>query len=106
MCYFFCRHRDRCNRREIWRVNGDAMNSGALRAEPIYGKWFRVGDGVRHFWRISEVAGNPTELAVEIHPLAHPQVVEVLVTAHSPEPITGQLPLLVAEVVPQRHDRE
>ena len=41
------------------------LMSGALRAEPIYGKWFRVGDGVKHFWRISEVAGNPMRVTIK-----------------------------------------
>ena len=52
----------------------------------------------------AQVAGGLAELAVHVLPLADPQVVQVLAAAHPAERRRGQLALLVAQVVPQRHE--
>ncbi len=53
-----------------------------------------------------QLAGDAAELAEEVHPLAHPQVVEVLLAAHPAELVARQLTLLRAQVVPQGDDRQ
>ena len=54
----------------------------------------------------AEFAGHPAQLAEQIHPLPHAQVVEELVAAHPPELIARQCPLLFAQVVPQCDHRQ
>ena len=54
----------------------------------------------------AEVAGDPAELAEQVLPLAHAQVVEVLGPAQLAELVGRQLPLLGAQVVPQGDDRQ
>ena len=54
----------------------------------------------------AEVAGDPAELAEQVLPLAHPQVVEVLGAAQLAELVGRPLPLLGAQVVPQGDDRQ
>ena len=53
-----------------------------------------------------QLAGDAPELAEQVHPLAHPQVVEELLSAHPPELVARQLALLRAQVVPQGDDRQ
>ena len=47
-----------------------------------------------------------TQLGVQVLPLTHPQVVQVLPAAHPPESTAGQRFLLLAQVVPQVDQRE
>ena len=58
-------------------------------------------------WRLDVVEGHAEvthqlpQLATQVLPLAHPQVVEVLRPAHPPELVAGHALLLVAQVAPQ-----
>ena len=54
----------------------------------------------------AEVARRLLKLAVHVLPLAHPQVVQVLTAAQPAERGRRQLPLLLAEVVPECHERQ
>ena len=54
----------------------------------------------------AEVAGDLAQLAEQVLPLAHAQVVEVLGAAQPAELVARQRPLLLAEVVPQGDDRQ
>ena len=53
-----------------------------------------------------ELAGDASELAVEIDPFANTQVVDVLTPAEPAEGVARQRPLPVAQVVPERDDRQ
>ena len=54
----------------------------------------------------ADLPRHPTQLAVEVAPLADPHVVQVLVDAHAAEGIPRQFGLSLAEVVPERDDRQ
>ena len=56
--------------------------------------------------RTPRSAATWPQLAVQVLPLAHPQVVEVLGAAQPPELVRRQRPLPLAQVVPQGHDRQ
>ena len=53
-----------------------------------------------------QLAGDLSQLAVQVAPLAHTQVVEVLVVTHAAKLIARELALAVAQVVPQGDRRQ
>ena len=53
-----------------------------------------------------QLAGDLSELAVQVAPLAHPQIVEVFVSAHTTELVARQFTLTLSQIVPERHGRE
>ena len=53
-----------------------------------------------------DLAGDTAQLAVEVTPLSHSDVVQMLVDAHPPEGVSRQLGLTLPEVIPQSDNRE
>jgi hypothetical protein len=54
----------------------------------------------------AQLAGHLAELAEQVAPLAHPQVVEVLGLAHRRNWLPDSCTLPLAQVVPERDDRQ